>query len=87
MKKALRTVMTETELAHRLSLGGYIPPFDFYSRGFTIGPRWDILPNLMLRVEYQSQHGTYLLSFRENPDPNDLVESWDAFAASISVRF
>jgi len=67
--------------------GGYTPPFDFYSRGFTIGLRWDILPNLMLRVEYQSQHGTYSLSFRENPDPNDLVENWDAFAASISVRF
>lgn len=67
--------------------GGYTPPFDYYARAFTIGLRWDILPNLMLRIEYQSQHGTYSLSFRENPDPNDLVENWDAFAASISVRF
>lgn len=67
--------------------GGYTPPFDYYSRAFTLGLRWDIFPNLMLRVEYQRQHGTYALSFRENPDPNDLVENWNAFAASISVRF
>jgi hypothetical protein len=41
----------------------------------------------MFRLEYQRQQGTYSLSFRENPDPSQLVEDWDAFAASISVRF
>jgi hypothetical protein len=67
--------------------GGVTPPFDFYSKIFTAGLRWDILPNLMLRVEYQRQQGTYTLSIRENPDPSQLVEDWDVFAASISVRF
>ena len=67
--------------------GGATPPFDFYSRAWTAGLRWDILPNVMLRLEYQRQQGTYALSFRENPDAGGLVEDWDAFAASISVRF
>ena len=67
--------------------GGATPPFDFYSRAWTAGLRWDILPNVMLRLEYQRQQGTYALSFRENPDAGSLVEDWDAFAASISVRF
>jgi hypothetical protein len=67
--------------------GGITPPFDFYSKIFTAGVRWDILPNLMLRVEYQHHQGTFHLSIRENPDPSQLVESWDLFAASISVRF
>lgn len=67
--------------------GGVNPPFDFFSKIFTAGVRWDILPNLMLRVEYQRQQGTFALSLRENPDPSQLVEDWDVFAASISVRF
>jgi hypothetical protein len=67
--------------------GGATPPFDFYSRAWTAGLRWAILPNLMLRLEYQRQHGTYSLSFRENPDASQLVKDWDAFAASISFRF
>ena len=67
--------------------GGFTPPFDFYSKIWTTGLRWDIKQNLMLRLEYQRHHGTFALSIRENRDPNRLVEDWDAFAASISVRF
>jgi hypothetical protein len=67
--------------------GGIIPPFDFYSKIFTAGVRWDILPNVMLRLEYQRHQGTFHLSIRENPDPSQVVENWDLFAASISVRF
>lgn len=67
--------------------GGVTPPFDWRSDIFTAGVRWDMLPNLMLRLEFQRHIGTYSLSFRENPDPGQLQEHWDAFAASISVRF
>ena len=67
--------------------GGLTPPFDFYSKILTAGARWDILPNLMLRVEYQRHKGTFAASIRENPDPSRLHEDWDVFAASISVRF
>lgn len=66
---------------------GATPPFDFRSEILTAGVRWDILPNLMLRLEYQRHQGTYHLSIRENPDPSQLVEDWDLFAASLSVRF
>ena len=67
--------------------GGITPASDFYSKIWTAGLRWDILPDLMLRLEYQRHLGTFALSIRENPDPSGLVEEWDAVAASLSVRF
>ena len=67
--------------------GGITPRFDFFSKILTTGLRWDINPNVMLRLEYQWHDGTYALSIRENTDPGDLVREWDVFAASISVRF
>ncbi|MEY6432086.1 hypothetical protein ABC977_06635 [Thioalkalicoccus limnaeus] len=67
--------------------GGLVPPFDFFTKIWTLGLRWDINPHTMLRLEYQRHDGTYALSIRENPDPNSLVREWDVFAASISFRF
>lgn len=67
--------------------GGMTPPFDFYTKIFTAGLRWDVFPNLMLRAEYQRHQGTFALSIRENPDPSALVEDFDVFALSVSVRF
>jgi hypothetical protein len=67
--------------------GGDTPPFDFYSKIWTLGLRWDPAPNLMFRIEYQRHAGTFALSIRENRDSSDLVKHWDAFAASISLRF
>lgn len=67
--------------------GGITPRFDFFSKIWTLGLRWDLDPRIMFRLEYQRHDGTYALSIRENPDPNDLVREWDVFAASLSVRF
>ena len=67
--------------------GGLLPPFDFYSKIFTAGLRWHILPNLMVEVDYSRNQGTFHLSYRENQDPSQRVEDWDLFAAQISVRF
>jgi hypothetical protein len=67
--------------------GGITPRFDFFSKILTAGLRWDINPNIMLRLEFQRHDGTYALSIRENPEPGNLVREWDVFAASISVRF
>lgn len=67
--------------------GGVTPPFDFYSKIFTAGLRWYILPNLMVEIDYSRHRGTYDLSIRENPDPSRLVKDWDLFAAQVSVRF
>lgn len=67
--------------------GGLTPPFDFFSKIWTLGLRWDVNPRTMLRLEYQRHDGTYALSIRENPDPTSLTREWDVFAASISFRF
>ncbi|RKT43427.1 hypothetical protein [Thiocapsa rosea] len=67
--------------------GGTTPRFDFFSKIWTLGLRWDINPNLMFRLEFQRHDGTYALSIRENPDPSNLVREWDVFGASVSVRF
>jgi hypothetical protein len=67
--------------------GGTVPPFDFYSKIWTLGLRWDIHANIMFRLEYQRHDGTFALSIKENSNPEDLVREWDVFAASISIRF
>jgi hypothetical protein len=67
--------------------GGLTPPSDFYTKIFTAGVRWYILPNLMVELDYSRHRGTFDLSYRENPDPSQLVRDWDRFAAQISVRF
>jgi hypothetical protein len=67
--------------------GGVTPPFDWYSKILTAGLRWDILPNLMVEIDYSRHRGTFVLSSRENPDPSQLEEEWDMFAAQMSLRF
>lgn len=79
---------TDKDGSHSSALtGGITPPSDFYSKIWTAGLRWDIRPDLMLRLEYQRHLGTFALSIRENPDPSALVKDWDAIAVSLSVRF
>ena len=63
------------------------PAFDFFTKIFTAGIRWDVFPNLMLRAEYQRHDGTLATSIRENPDPGQIEQHWSAFALSVSVRF
>jgi hypothetical protein len=72
---------------HSSLTGGTTPRFDFFSKIWTLGLRWDFNPNIMFRLEFQRHDGTYALSIRENPDPAALVREWDVFAASFSVRF
>jgi hypothetical protein len=67
--------------------GGSVPRFDFFSKIRSVGLRWDVNPSVMFRLEFQRHDGTFSLSIRENPNPEDLVREWDVFAASISVRF
>lgn len=66
---------------------GVTPPFDYYTKIFTAGLRWYILPNLMVELDYARHQGSFHLSIRENPDPSQRVQDWDLFAAQISVRF
>jgi len=72
---------------HAALTGGLDPRFAFFSKIFSLGLRWDITPRAMLRFEVQHHDGTFALSWRDNFERSDLVREWDAFAASISVRF
>jgi hypothetical protein len=41
----------------------------------------------MLRADYQRHIGTFDLSIRENPDPEQLRKHWDLIAIEIALRF
>lgn len=66
---------------------GTVPAHSRYSKIMTAGVRWDITRDVMLRAEYQRHNGTFILSSRENPDPNDTEPDWDLFALELSYRF
>ncbi|HCB14439.1 MAG TPA: hypothetical protein DEP36_12870 [Gammaproteobacteria bacterium] len=63
------------------------PPFTYFSKIWTAGLRWDINREWMVRAEYQRHHGTFVLSYRENPDPSQLSEYWNLFAVQAAFRF
>jgi hypothetical protein len=67
-------------------LGGAVPPYDYFAKIWTLGVRWDLNPNLMLRLDYERHQGTYSLATREN-DPAGLVKDWDLVALQLAVRF
>jgi hypothetical protein len=67
--------------------GGLVPAHSRYSKIFTVGARWDLSSNFMLRAEYQRHNGTFVLSSRENPIPSDMDPDWDMFSISASYRF
>jgi hypothetical protein len=66
---------------------GSVPAHSRYSKIMTTGVRWDMTRDLMLRAEYQRHNGTFILSSRENPDPNSTDPDWDLFALELSYRF
>ncbi|MFZ1850657.1 MAG: hypothetical protein WAU15_00210 [Nitrosomonas sp.] len=58
-----------------------------YARDFTVGLRWNITPEFMLRAEYHHVNGTGWLSRLDNPIPAQTVNEWDLFAIQASYRF
>jgi hypothetical protein len=58
-----------------------------FSKIFTVGMRWDINPQWMLRAEYAYNDGTFILSGRENPDYRDHQRYWNLFALQAAFRF
>ncbi|WP_295433619.1 TonB-dependent receptor [uncultured Thiodictyon sp.] len=68
------------------SLGGAVPPSDYFAKIWSLGVRWDLNPHVMLRAQYERHQGTYTIAAREN-DPATLVEDWDLFALQLAVRF
>jgi hypothetical protein len=67
-----------------------VPTFvdhNFYGTDWTLGVRWDVTPEWVLKAEYHKVHGTIWLPFTENRVPNDMAEDWDLLMFSASYRF
>ncbi|HJT52146.1 MAG TPA: porin, partial [Nitrosospira sp.] len=58
-----------------------------YAKDITVGLRWNITPELMLRAEYHRVNGTAWLSTLDNPNSGSLSQNWDLFSILGSYRF
>jgi hypothetical protein len=74
---------TKREAATR----GLQPANVHFTKILTAGIRWDINPHWMLRAEYAYNDGTFILSWRENPNPADRSRYWDLFSVQVAFRF
>ncbi len=58
-----------------------------YAKDITVGLRWNVTPEFMLRAEYHHVIGTGWLSGLDNPDRTQTNKVWDLFAIQGSYRF
>ncbi len=63
------------------------PAHSRFAKDLTVGLRWNISPELMLRAEYHRINGTAWLSKLDNPVPSDTKRHWNLFAVQASFRF
>jgi hypothetical protein len=63
-----------------------LPAHTFYAKDLTLGVRWDIDSQWMVRAEVHRVHGSSWLSNRENA-LGSAREDWDLFALQVSFRF
>ncbi len=81
----IQTEMTEVEKKWAAATGR--PAFTRFAKDITVGLRWNITPELMVRAEYHRVNGTGWLSTLDNPVPGDLAQNWDLFSILGSYRF
>lgn len=62
------------------------PAFAQYAHDWTLGMRWDVTKNFMLRAEYHNIEGTSWLSAQEIPF-SSMVKDWDMFNLLVSYHF
>ena len=58
-----------------------------FAKDITVGLRWNITPEFMLRAEYHRVNGTGWLSTLDNSNPAGLSQHWDLFSILGSYRF
>lgn len=58
-----------------------------YAKDFTVGLRWNVTPEFMVRAEYHHVNGTGWISRLDNPLLNQTEKNWDLFAIQASYRF
>jgi hypothetical protein len=66
---------------------GAVPARTASSRILSLGLRWDLNRQWMLRAEYQRHIGNFILSEIENPDFQRFEKHWDAIAVQAAFRF
>jgi len=63
------------------------PAHNRFAKDLTLGVRWNITPEFMLRAEYHRVDGTAWLPLLDNPDLTTAEQNWDLFAILASYRF
>lgn len=58
-----------------------------FAKDITVGLRWDVTPNFMLRAEFHHIDGTGWLTLEDNEDLSDLSRNWNLLAVLASLRF
>lgn len=58
-----------------------------YAKDLTVGLRWNVTPEFMVRAEYHHVNGTGWLSRLDNPVLKQSDKDWDLFAIQASYRF
>lgn len=58
-----------------------------FAKDITVGLRWNITPEFMLRAEYHHVNGTAWLSTLDNSSTGDLSQRWNLFSILGSYRF
>lgn len=62
-------------------------PHRRYAKDITVGLRWNVTPEFMLRAEYHRVNGTAWLSTLDNPTSGDMSPHWNLFSILGSYRF
>jgi len=64
-----------------------LPRFTRFAKDWTVGLRYDVTPQFMLRAEVHRVDGTGFLAVQDNPKPQALRHDWDLFMLQASFRF
>ncbi len=67
--------------------GGFFPAHFMYNQDISIGLRWDINHDWMLKGEYHHLHGASDVSVFDNPNLNEIATDWGFYAMQISFSF
>lgn len=68
------------------AIAAQISPHNLFSKDWTMGIRWDMTKNLMLRAEYHNVQGTSWISSRETPF-SETKPHWQMFNLLLSWHF
>lgn len=63
------------------------PAFSRYAKDWTLGLKYSVNPNFMLRAEYHRVNGTAWLTPMDNPDPAQQEKRWDMIMLLGSFHF